>query len=524
MLILEACHEAIEAAAENTDGRTLALREIGIYALQQVLPRMVAGRNAVQSAYASLPGDDPNEWIAAVHQLLDDRLAEGVEGTRTPVAETLRWLEAKRVPGTEDKLGERLDEAVRVLGGPATGDWRNWMSRLEQAAGAITLRGGSKKNWDVPLADVRAALGSLRETWARVAALPQWGEHDAPALEVIAALRAVFDDATARYTAAKRERHSLDFLDLEMEAVRLLQDHPNVATTYQRRFRHLMVDEVQDTNPLQIALVQLLAGDRAAEQAPHLFLVGDTKQSIYRFRGADVRQFNRLRATVEAQDGVLPLSQSFRAHDSLVAHLNTLFEHVFQDAAADFEATMQTMQGRGGNAPAAPHLVLAPIANTKPDGSRASEREQRQVEADRLAVEIVRILDEGQPIWDRDAEQTRPARPGDIAILLRRLSNVHAFEQALEAHGVPYMTPSGAGFFTRQEVRESHEPPPLARGTRRCHRTRGRVALPTLPPRRRDPLGVARGPRLPRGRAAQSTRGARRGGAHPLRTRGVGSG
>ena len=455
LLLLEACHEAIEAAAESGDGRTLALREIGIYALQQVLPQMVARRDEVQRAYAALPGESPDKWSAAARQQLDEALAAAVEVTREPVGERLRWLQDQRLPNREDKLGERLDAVRTVIGDSAAGDWQDWMRRLRLAASEIKLQGGSKKNWQVPVPEVRTALRSVRETGERIADLPQWSEHDDAAFEAIASLQAVFADACARHAAAKRKRHALDFLDLELEAVRLLRAHPGIVSAYQGRFRHLMVDEVQDTNPIQIELVRLLVGDRSDAGAPHLFLVGDAKQSIYRFRGADVRQFHRLRAAVEERGGeILPLSRSFRTHDSLVAHLNTLFGHVFAEAAADFEATMEAMTGRGGGAPATPHLVLAPIANRTVDGSRAGETAQRRVEADRLAAEIVRILAQGQPIWDRDRDETRPARPGDIAILLRRLSNVHTFEQALEAHSVPYTTPGGAGFFTRQEVRD----------------------------------------------------------------------
>ena len=455
LLLLEACHEAIEAAAESGDDRTLALREIGIYPLQQALPRMVARRDEVLSAYEALVGDGPAEWSTAAHQLLDEAMAAAVAATRAPVAERLRWLEEQRLPGSEDKLGERLDAVLAAIGDPTTGDWQDWTHRLQQAADEIDLRGGSKKNWRAPVAEVRTALRSVREAGEAIAELPQWSDHDAPAFEAIASLQALFTDACARHTAAKRERHALDFLDLELEAVRLLREHPGIASAYQRRFRHLMVDEVQDTNPVQIELVRLLIGDRSDARAPHLFLVGDTKQSIYRFRGADVRQFHRLRAAVDERGGeILPLSRSFRTHDALVAHLNTLFGHVFAEAGADFEARMEPMAGRGDGAPASPHLVLAPIAKQTVHGSRANETEKRRVEADYVAATIAGIVGRGQPVWDRDREETRPARPGDIAILLRRLSNVHSFEQALEAHGVPYTTPSGAGFFTRQEVRD----------------------------------------------------------------------
>ena len=455
LLLLTACYDAIEAAAESGDDGTLALLEIDVYQVQQALRRMVARRDEVLSAYGALGGDGPAEWRSAARKRLDEGMAAAVATTRAPVAEQLRWLEAQRLPGDEDKLGERLDAALAVLGDPEAGDWRDWASRLQQAVAEIKLQGGSKKNWRVPVAEVRTALRSIREAGEEITGLPQWSEHDAIAFEAIESLRALFTDACSRHAEAKRERHALDFLDLELEAVRLLREHPGIASAYRRRFRHLMVDEVQDTNPLQIELVRLLIEAPGDAHAPQLFLVGDTKQSIYRFRGAEVQQFHRLRAAIGERGGeILPLSRSFRTHDALVAHLNALFNHVFAEAEEDFEARMEPMGGRGGGAPASPHLVLAPISKQTVGGSRASETERRRVEADTVAATIAGIVDRGQPVWDRDRRETRPARPGDIAILLRRLSNVHSFEQALEAHGVPYTTPSGAGFFTRQEVRD----------------------------------------------------------------------
>ena len=86
-----------------------------------------------------------------------------------------------------------------------------------------------------------------------------------------------------------------------------------------------MVDELQDTNPTQIAFLDLLKG-------PERFFVGDVKQAIYRFRGSDVRNFTRLHKQIAASGAIHSLSQSFRAHDPLVGSLNTLFEHVFANA------------------------------------------------------------------------------------------------------------------------------------------------------------------------------------------------
>ena len=116
------------------------------------------------------------------------------------------------------------------------------------------------------------------------------------ALETVAALHGLLDDACARYEARKRELGALDYLDLEVMAITLLSSYPDIAASYRAKFRHLMVDELQDVNPPQIELLRLLAGGGdGGPKGPERFLVGDVKQAIYRFRGSDVRHFTRLR-------------------------------------------------------------------------------------------------------------------------------------------------------------------------------------------------------------------------------------
>ena len=113
---------------------------------------------------------------------------------------------------------------------------------------------------------------------------------------------------------------------------------------------------------------------------------------------------------------------------------------------------MQAMTGRGTGSPEAPYLVLLPISRRTSMGEQSSDDDRRRVEADAVAAEVASLLRRPATVWDRDEERPRPARPSDVAILLRRLSNVRLFEQALEDHGVRYRTVAGAGFFTRQEV------------------------------------------------------------------------
>ncbi|MEZ4503013.1 MAG: UvrD-helicase domain-containing protein [Dehalococcoidia bacterium] len=446
-----ACVEAVDAAAESGDVRTLALRHIGSYHVQLQLPLMLSQRDDVGTALAAM-GEDAAGWPEYVRTILDTTYEADRRALRSSVAAVAADLERDGT-GASDRLASI---AVAVLASIAHGlanpDWPTFAAAVDEARRQTDLRPGSRTA--SPDVDVKAAFQVLRELADRIVALPAWNEHDQPALEALEGLRAMFEDAAARYQASKRELHALDFLDLEVGAVALLTHHEHVARAVRGSFRYLMVDEAQDINPAQAELIHLVAGDGGEQPCPELFLVGDAKQSIYRFRGADVARFNALRELVTARGGRwLPLSQSFRTHAPLVERLNELFGEVFAGASRPFEAVMESMTGRPTPAPGpAPHLVLSPIGSQTPAGTRASDHARRRVEADLVAAEVASILKAGWLVWDRRTESTRSARPGDFAILLRRFSNVHAFEQALESHGVPYTTPSGTGFFTRQEV------------------------------------------------------------------------
>ena len=448
-----ACAEAIDAAAEAGDARTAALRAIEVYHAGLQLPLMVARRDDVRAAFAAM-GPEPDGWAEHARATLDARYGALREPLRAEVAEIAAEM-ARDIPAANEGLATIAREVLGELGDPASGEWSGFVGRLAEARARTDLRRGSRSA--SPDVEIKAGFVRLRELDDEAGKLPAWNEHDGPALAALVGLRDLFEDADARYAAAKRERHALDFLDLELGAIRLLRDHPDVAAEVRAGFRHLMVDEAQDINPAQAELVALIAGDDGndgAEPRPHLFLVGDAKQSIYHFRGADVQRFGELRALATGRGGPsLPLSQSFRAHDALVDRLNELFGSVFANPSEPFDAVMESMKGRPSPPPGeAPHLVLMPVGRTTPNGDRAGGDERRRVEADAVASEIAALLRDQRPIYDREVAATRPVTPGDVAVLLRRFSNVHTFEEALEAHDVPYTTPSGTGFFTRQEV------------------------------------------------------------------------
>ena len=443
--LTRACTDALEAAADADDQRALALRELGLYAATLQLPLMVARRDEVEAAYNALPGDTVEAWAEYVRQLLDERRRAAVDEARPELAERAAWLRAALEGSGDDRLSSSLRDCLEALGDPNGGDWSDLLARVVAARGHVNLRVGSARNW-ADIKEVKAAMGSLRDKADELTGLPRWSdEHDQIALEALASLRSLFRDACNRYSARKEELVALDYLDLEIMATQLLSSHPEIAASYGSRLRHLMVDELQDTNPTQIAFLDLLKG-------PERFFVGDVKQAIYRFRGSDVRNFTRLHKQIEAEGAIHSLSQSFRAHDPLVESLNTLFEHVFADAREEFEAPMQAMTGRGTEAPESPYLVLLPISRRTPQDEKTSDEDRRRVEADAVAAKVASLLRRPVDVWDRDEGEQRPARASDVAILLRRLSNVHLFEQALESRGVACRTVAGAGFFQRQEV------------------------------------------------------------------------
>ena len=447
-----ACIDALEAAADADDHRALALRELGLFMATMHLPLMVARRDEVEAAYRALPGDSVEEWAEHVRELLNAKVMAAVEEARQELAERAAWLKAAYAGPGEDALSSRMHDSLAALGDPDAGDWSDLLARILDAGDRIKLSGGSARNWHEDVQSVKAAMRSIRDIADELRDLPRWNEHDQIALEAVSSLKSLFEDACDRYLRRKEELAAFDYLDLEIRATELLRSHPDIAASYRSRLRHLMVDELQDTNPTQIAFLDLLTGGEADPKGPERFLVGDVKQAIYRFRGSDVRNFTRLQKEIESKGAIHPLSQSFRAHDPLVESLNILFEKVFEDPREEFEAPMQKMTGRGTGSPESPHLVLLPVSNRTPADERTGDDDRRRVEADAVAAEVAGLLNRPAVVWDRDEKKHRSARASDVAILLRRLTNVHLFEQALENHGVPYRTVAGAGFFTRQEV------------------------------------------------------------------------
>ncbi|MEU0251378.1 DNA helicase PcrA [Streptomyces sp. NPDC006184] len=237
--------------------------------------------------------------------------------------------------------------------------------------------------------------------------------------------------AYALYQSRLREANALDFDDLIMTTVNLLRAFPDVADHYRRRFRHVLVDEYQDTNHAQYALVRELVGtgERAAEDADvppgdsdlppaELCVVGDADQSIYAFRGASIRNILQFEEDYPNATTIL-LEQNYRSTQTILSAANAVIER----NESRRPKNLWTNAGHGAR-------ITGYVADTEHD------------EAQFVAEEIDRLTDAGE------------ARAGDVAVFYRTNAQSRVFEEVFIRVGLPYKVVGGVRFYERKEVRD----------------------------------------------------------------------
>jgi ATP-dependent helicase/nuclease subunit A len=285
----------------------------------------------------------------------------------------------------------------------------------------------------------------------------------APAAELTAALYLEAHHALRAFTTAKAAGSLLDYDDLQVLTRDLLASNERVRRDCHERVRHLLVDEFQDTNALQRDLLWLVAGGEpppAATPPPpgRLFVVGDAKQSIYRFRDADVSVFDAVREQFGTTAGYQRerLTVTFRSHPPLVDLHNRLFADPLlmgpdHEARAPYEAFYEPLQA---HRPAPADAVCCDFVLAHSDTAGNTEA-RREAEATALAAWIKANLGK-LPVYERvgdgDEERARPCQLRDFALLFRSMTSVRLYERALRLAGLRYHTSSGRGFFSRQEV------------------------------------------------------------------------
>lgn len=322
-------------------------------------------------------------------------------------------------------------------------------SRLE-----LPERVGNKTHWQptLRLDEVRRCFAELRDAHSKARAA--WvHNHTLALVRWLSGYLAVYDDA-------KRQQMSLDFTDLLLYTRDLLANNMEVRRYFQQKFDFLLVDEFQDTDPLQAEIIFFLAEHTPRAHAwshvilkpGKLFLVGDPHQSIYRFRRADLAVYHLVRATIESQGTLLSLSSNFRTRAPILSWINETFSRVFAPNTAEDAPsyrpllptrheeqeehstdTGQTAQGQT--------VISVPVP---PDllPSQPGRDDLRRAEAQTVAGFLKHRLGQGDQAY------------GDIAVLFRTYRAMDAYEEAFQSAAIAYQILGGRQYMTRDEVEE----------------------------------------------------------------------
>jgi ATP-dependent helicase/nuclease subunit A len=441
----QAIDTALDWVANDADAAVLfGLR--GENALREMLAALIEKRLSARAAFDAV--SDPRAiWSAALARALA-RYAESA-ATRDALA-TLRDLQTRdeltRVAG--DKLAAQvvalLERWMRI---ETAREWDTKLQELftlrrENLGGAVGSKGAAKDAVKV----LREAYDETLDPWlgGKNAAdpMPRWS-LDARAADALPQLRRAFDAASHAYAVLKAERRALDFDDLEAQAVTLLESNAHVRARWQSETRAVLVDEFQDTNDCQRRIVYALGGinnSQFATRNSQLFIVGDGKQSIYRFRGGDVTVLRRVQSDLATIGGkAFDLDLTYRAHEPLVRQMNALLEPILgtvDDPARPYAIPFSPLRSQR----AAPSDLGGPFVEFIL-GLGADAAEGRTATARALSARLWKVRDAGIA-W------------GKIALLFRASTHFADYEAAFERANIPFVTVAGKGFYDRPEVRD----------------------------------------------------------------------
>lgn len=399
-----------------------------------------------------------------------------LNGLRQAVAEFCAFLNERgtgKYPECLLTVADALDGQAEAAPEANEAGLLTWLIGLQAPEGCATAKGElsatrticTKKAWEATLGGGKGTKALVDELNQRAAGLYEACRDAHAAMQTAAAGRILHimadeaRDVLRRYDRAKQEAARLDFDDLLFKTKVLLASHPEVCAELRQRFPTVLVDEFQDTDPVQLEILWRLCGEPPADDAEakwrgwqlrpgSLFLVGDPKQSIYRFRGADLNAFVEARDMLENADPTcrLEISRNFRSRPGILTWVNSRFEVClkaegqcgFNDLIPDVEDVLE-MPG---------------VAVLDLDCDGASADGIRDAEADEAANLCLRLVGSVM-VRDREADEgVRPCEPRDIALLVPTNTDLWRYERALEDAGLTVSTQAGKGFYRRQEVQD----------------------------------------------------------------------
>ena len=391
------------------------------------------------------------------------------------------------VGGTAWTRAERVVECLDGLSlgnGEATTAGRDRFVELcdhltEGSGGRYASYTGAKGRWsgaEATKGRFDAAVATVVETLEPEAHLVDASMAvDANSFPFVEAFAELTLSAHEAYTERKRRENVVDFADQIEFALAFLRNAPERRREELReRFAYVMVDEFQDTDPRQWDIITHLVSEDPDEfDARNVFVVGDAKQSIYRFRNADVTQFA---TTATALVGANPdgpadtdadrLATNFRSLPAVLGPINELFDEVFADTddAPDYEARPQPLEAHRDDPDglASVEYLLAPTdaeyRARRFDGPFGEARPDNDAELEgmALAARLTQLFGEPARVYDPESDvddpESKAIEPGDVAILLRSRTNLKAYERALEDAEIPFTVASGLGFFDTPEI------------------------------------------------------------------------
>ncbi|MBC1447374.1 helicase-exonuclease AddAB subunit AddA [Listeria welshimeri] len=282
-----------------------------------------------------------------------------------------------------------------------------------------------------------------------------------PDIKTISELVKNFDN---NFFEEKQRRGVLDFNDLEHLALKILlkNDVPSdVAKSYQKQFKEVLIDEYQDTNMVQETILLLVTNSE--ESKGNLFMVGDVKQSIYRFRLAEptlfMTKYQEYQQNGEGEGIRIDLSQNFRSRKEVLDATNFIFHQLMDKHVAEIDYDEAAELTLGANFPKSNHMATELLLidmksneNESEDELSPQELQKNQVEARAIATKIREMIDNKFPIYDKKLQQNRYIQYRDIVILSRAMTSAPDMEEAMKVQDIPFYASNNTGYFETTEV------------------------------------------------------------------------
>jgi ATP-dependent exoDNAse (exonuclease V) beta subunit len=389
---------ALVALADEAPGAVELIASYGASDLRAAMQRVYAELRPRGERSPRLPAlPEPPELVP---------LARSLMRTASLAAASLR-----EVPEPSTKVAQALERIARVEAVLARSP-APWPGDLD----ALRLPGGNGAALSTPVCiEYAEALARYREACAHA-----W------AVRVVPLFDRLLTGFGSRYEQLKREQSGLDFEDLELLCRDLLRDDEELRDRYCARFERVMVDELQDTNAVQLELIDAIS-------TGNLFTVGDAQQAIYAFRHADVELFERRGEELAAAGARATLRMNFRSRPEILEVIDRVF------AGELGEGFRPLVAGRDELVSGEPRVELLVVDREEEWGTEELAAPWRVAEARALAGRVAELVSEG-------------ISPRDVVVLTRATTDIRVYERALEERGVPTYLIGGRGYWSHPQV------------------------------------------------------------------------